>query len=113
MVSHPFIDRLTAFGKTVLPEGASLWLYGSQARGEATPDSDWDLLILLNKEKREPGDFEKYAAPFCDCGFDNNEYVMPIIYTRKEWAARYFMPFVKNVEHDKIVLVDANDTRIY
>jgi len=25
-------------------------LFGSQARGDARPDSDWDLLVLLDKE---------------------------------------------------------------
>ena len=30
-----------------------LFLYGSQARDEARPDSDWDILILLDKEKLE------------------------------------------------------------
>lgn len=105
MPTQPFIEQLKTLGKTVLPKDASLWLYGSQARGEATEDSDWDLLILLNKEKREFEDFGRYASPFTEMGFDNNEYVMPIIYTRKEWASMYFMPFAKNVEQDKIVLV--------
>jgi predicted nucleotidyltransferase len=27
-----------------------LILFGSQARGDARPDSDWDLIVLLNKE---------------------------------------------------------------
>ncbi len=105
MATQPFIDQLTTLGKTILPKDASLWLYGSQARGESTPDSDWDLLILLDKERREYGDFERYAAPLCNCGFDNNEYVIPVIYTRKEWSQMSFMPFAKNVEQDKIVLV--------
>ena len=25
----------------------AIWLFGSRARGTATPDSDWDLLIVL------------------------------------------------------------------
>ena len=104
MKSKSFITQLAALGKSILPQGASLWLYGSQARGEATPDSDWDLLVLLDKAKREPSDV-RYSDALQDFGFDQNQYVSPQIYTRSEWAAMHFMPFYKNVEHDKIVLV--------
>jgi len=30
---------------------AKIYLYGSRAKGTAKKDSDWDLLILLNREK--------------------------------------------------------------
>ena len=33
--------------------GAKVILFGSQARGDAKEDSDWDILILLNKDKVE------------------------------------------------------------
>lgn len=29
------IQRITELGRQILPEGASLWLYGSRARGDA------------------------------------------------------------------------------
>lgn len=105
MASQQFISQLASLGKAILPVGASLWLYGSQARGEATADSDWDLLILLDKDKQEFEDFGRYAYPFTQMGVDNNEYIIPQIYTRKDWEKYAFTPFVKNVEHDKIVLV--------
>lgn len=100
-----FIDRLSMLGKQILPRGASLWLYGSRARGTARPDSDWDLLILLDKEEKEFDDFNKYAAPFADLALDEEQYTIPQIYTHKEWKKFAFTPFVKNVERDKIVLV--------
>ena len=39
-------------------------LFGSQARGDARPDSDWDLLILLNKEKTQVSHPDLSAAGF-------------------------------------------------
>lgn len=99
------MNRIKSLGKSILPKDGSLWLYGSRARGTATNDSDWDILILLNKEKRTPEDFEKYSFPFTDLGYEFNELVNPHLYTKKQWEDVSFSPFVKNVEQDKIVLV--------
>lgn len=82
-----------------------MWLYGSRARGEAREDSDWDLLVLLDKDKREPKDEEIYCWPFNDYGFIYNQYVSPKIYTKKEWNTLKYASFAQNVEQDKIVLV--------
>ena len=35
----------------VLPPGGKVFLFGSRARNEGHSDSDWDILILLEKEK--------------------------------------------------------------
>ena len=105
MAIKPFIDELSTLGKQILPEGASLWLYGSRARGDAREDSDWDLLLLLDKDKREPNDWERFCRPIDDFGFNRGQYMSPHLYTKREWQKMSFMPFVKNVEHDKIVLV--------
>ena len=34
-----------------------IWLFGSRARGEAGPDSDWDLLVIV-PDCPEPADFD-------------------------------------------------------
>ncbi|MBQ1850902.1 MAG: nucleotidyltransferase domain-containing protein, partial [Paludibacteraceae bacterium] len=62
------IEYLTELGRKILPKGASLWLYGSRARGTARKDSDWDLLVLIDKDKRENSDFMEYTMPFIDLG---------------------------------------------
>jgi len=99
------LKRIKSLGKSILPKDGSLWLYGSQARGTASADSDWDLLILLNQNHRMPADFEKYSFPFTDLGYEFDELIRPHIYTKKQWNEISFSPFVKNVEQDKIVLI--------
>ena len=44
-------------------------LYGSRARNEATEDSDWDLLILLDKPKIEQHDY-RYIYPLSICSIE-------------------------------------------
>jgi len=100
-----FIGRLSRLGKKVLPSSASLWLYGSRARGTARDDSDWDLLILLDEEKQKSTDFVQYAYPFTLMASADDQMIIPQIYTKKQWQQMQFTPFVKNVEHDKVVLV--------
>ena len=92
-------------GKQILPKGSNLWLYGSRARGDYRPDSDWDLIVLVDKDKQQLQDFDQYAYPFIEMGWQTGTEINPMLYTRKEWHERHFTPFYKNVEHDKIVLV--------
>jgi len=97
------IGKMEAVAKEVLPAGSRLWLYGSRARGEAREDSDWDLLVLLDKPELELKDYT-LAYPFQAMGADMGQYISSIIYAKNEWEAQSFLPFYKNVERDKIEL---------
>jgi predicted nucleotidyltransferase len=61
-------------------------LFGSQARGDSRPDSDWDLLVLIDKEKSNfHEDFDNYGYPFSEIGDKYGTYVSVKIYTKKDW----------------------------
>jgi len=104
MKQSQVIQRITEFGKQILPKGASLWLYGSRARGDNRPDSDYDLLILLDKEKIGAKDLD-YGYDFFWHGMGIGEEVNAHIYTKKDWSKWTCAPFNENVEEDKIVLM--------
>ena len=50
------LTQIQTLGKKVLPKGSSLLLYGSRARGDNRDDSDYDLVVLVDKEKQQRGD---------------------------------------------------------
>ena len=102
------IDNIKQVAKDVLPLGSALYLYGSRARGDYHADSDWDLLLLLDKPKIEFEDFGKYSYPFVERGWDMGEDIRPHAYTKKEWFEGPHAMFYFNVEEDKKLLYESN-----
>ncbi len=77
---------------------AKIYLYGSRSRGTAKSNADWDLLILLNKDKISPEDEQKISYPLYDLEFDTGEVISPMIYSEKEWNTKHkITPFYQNV----------------
>ena len=98
------LKSIVALGTKVLPQGAQLILFGSQARGDARSDSDWDLLILLNDGQSNEDRFGTYAYPFVELGWGYGTYFSPKIYTYSEWAERKGSPFYENINKEGVVL---------
>ncbi len=105
MEQEQVIQRIKELGEKILPEGASLWLYGSRARGDARPDSDYDLLILLDKDRITSDDSTKFAYPLYYYGTGMGEAWNAHVYSKTEWERWKNAPFNVNVEHDKRVLI--------
>ncbi|MBR1499830.1 MAG: nucleotidyltransferase domain-containing protein [Bacteroidaceae bacterium] len=79
-------------------------LFGSRARGDAHRDSDWDILILLDKEQITSTDKEDISFPIFELGWEINEMIHPIMYTVQEWETKNHTPFYKNVMKEGVTL---------
>ncbi len=104
MDDNMVIQKIQEVARQVLPPGSELYLYGSRARGDARPDSDWDLLVLLDKPKRAPDDYDNYCYPFTEMGFDIGADIRPHDYTKDWWYNGLHAMFFYNVEQDKKLL---------
>ena len=107
MTSEMVIDNIRRVAQKVLPKGSTLYLYGSRARGDNQIDSDWDLLILLDKERIEQWDRDNIAFPFVEMGWDINADIRPHTYTKEQWFNGTHAMFYYNVETDKKVLYES------
>ena len=86
-------------GLEALPFDMEVWLYGSEARGDARPDSDIDLLVLFNKPTVEDNDRDKVYDITMPIEWDAGVAINPILLTKSQWESR-MTPFRLNVLND-------------
>ncbi len=102
---NQLIEALRNKAAAILPPGSTMALFGSRARGDARPDSDWDILILVcGDEILSSTAINSYAYPLEQVGWEFGEYVSVMVYSYSGWDKRSFLPFYKNVEHDKKII---------
>lgn len=87
-----------------MPAGGKAILFGSQARGTARDDSDWDILIILDKEELLPSDYDNVTYPLTELGWELGKEINPVMYSAREWLKYKHTSFCKNVEKEGIRL---------
>ncbi len=88
--------------KKVDPD-AKIILFGSRARNEATPESDWDLLVLTPKEitpsfKNTIRD-ELYLAEI-----ETNQVISSLIQNKNDWKNYQLTSIYKNILNEGVEL---------
>lgn len=82
---------------------AKIILYGSRARGDFNKYSDWDLLILLNKNMSFAQKLAINDRLF-KIELEVNEVLIPIIHDVDEWNNLQATPFYENVQREGIII---------
>ncbi len=94
-------EQIRQLKRQILPNERVI-LFGSQARGDARRDSDWDLLVLIDKDKKTREDEDKYGFPFDELGWAYGVAINTILYTKKQWEQGKIFPFYQNVMREGI-----------
>jgi hypothetical protein len=79
-----------------------LRLFGSKARGDSDPESDIDVLIVLEELNREIR--KGISALCCDLSIDHHVVIAPILYSSAEFSSGHtrITPFYRNVEREGV-----------
>ena len=93
MQKNEIIHSIRETVRQVMPSGSRVILFGSQARGDAHHESDWDILILLDKSRIYNEDFDRVAYPLVELGWKIGADINPLIYTYTDWQRRSFTLF--------------------
>jgi len=84
---------------------AKVILFGSRARGNATDDSDWDILILLNKPTVSIKDEQIFRHKLYDLELKIGIPISTFVYSLQDWGSKLLnTPLQQNIQREGIVL---------
>lgn len=84
---------------------ASAYLFGSRARGDFRPGSDWDILILVDEPKVTNEIEDKFRNGLYDIELKSGQVISTFIYPKKYWESTLkHSPLYTNVRNQAIRL---------
>ena len=100
-MNKEILENIKKLKRDIMPN-EKVYLFGSQARGDNKSNSDCDLLIILNKDRKEFSDYDNYGYPYTDLGWKFGKYISPKIFTKADWEKQKTSLFYRNVGKDSI-----------
>jgi len=84
---------------------AKVILFGSHTRGQANDESDWDILILIDKPKKNRMIEEIYRDEMFHLELELGEPISTFIYSKNDWETRFvYTPLYQNIKQEGIEL---------
>jgi predicted nucleotidyltransferase len=65
-----------------------VYLFGSRANNTGKPDSDWDILILVDQDRITTDLETRINSLLYDLELETGEVISPFIYTENDWNSR-------------------------
>ncbi len=84
---------------------AEVILYGSRARGDNKPDSDWDVMILLNRKNVDKKTEQTFRHNLLDIELEIGVPISVFVYSKSDWEGKYSMtPLFRRIKKEGILI---------
>jgi uncharacterized protein len=84
---------------------ADVILYGSRARGDEHPESDWDLLILLDQKNVDKKIEQTFRHHLFDLELEIGVPISVFAYSKQDWEGKYSItPLFNSIKKDGILI---------
>ena len=96
------LKKIAELGFSKYPD-SEIYLYGSQARGDSSKLSDWDLLILLNVTNISFESETRLMDEFYELELETGEIFSPLVYSKTDWSKNHSLtPLFENIQKEGI-----------
>lgn len=102
MAMNPLVTRISKTIHENDPQ-AEVYLFGSRARGDSKPDSDWDILILVNEIKVTNAIEDKFRDDLYEIELESGQVISTFVYPKDYWQSTLIhSPLYENVKREGI-----------
>jgi uncharacterized protein len=86
-----------------LDSHAEVILYGSRARGQSKKDSDWDILVLLDREDVTLKTEQKFRHHLFEIELEIGEPISVFVRSKTIWESKYkITPLYKSIKAEGV-----------
>ncbi len=83
---------------------AEIILFGSRARGDNKPTSDWDILVLINSIETCAAE-DRFRSNLYELELESGQIISPLVYSKYYWLNRLkYSPLFHAVKKEGIRL---------
>jgi predicted nucleotidyltransferase len=101
---HIITSRIKNIVRETDPNAVTI-LYGSRATGKAKKNSDWDILILLDKTSVSVKEEQLFRHNLYDLELETGESISTFVYAKNDWNTRLSnTPIYQAIKQQGIVL---------
>ena len=99
--SDPIIKELSeALKKEIGYKIKDIILFGSRARCDASPESDYDLLVLVDRETKEVEG--KIFNITCEIGWKHNVVITTFVHDKSYYEEKKYEPLFMNIRKEGV-----------
>lgn len=84
---------------------AEIILFGSHAKGTSNKNSDYDILILLNRKKVNRDIEKEFREALFDVELETGQPISTLVFSKNDWEERHSVtPLYRNIKNDGVRL---------